>query len=153
MVNRFDIKHPQITPEKYILNKLDKRYDYLKGLYIPSNPVETPKIIYANPNDALEEYISYDSKLDVIPLHDRYHMYVDLLYYVDPNSINIIATKIYRLAFANNIGRNSTEIIHGPVMIYGTSIDSLNFKYKNCSVPYEVIEQAFRLYDNYCYEI
>jgi hypothetical protein len=38
-------------------------------------------------------------------------------------------------------------------MIYGTSIDSLNSKYKNCSVPYEVIEQAFRLYDNYCYEI
>jgi hypothetical protein len=55
MVNRFDIKHPQITPEKYILNKSDKRYDYLKGLYIPSDPVETPKIIYANPNDALEE--------------------------------------------------------------------------------------------------
>ena len=71
----------------------DNAYNYLKGLYLPSDPVETPKIIYADPNDALEEYISYDSKLDIIPLHNHYHMYVDLLYYVDPDSINIIATK------------------------------------------------------------
>ena len=152
-MNRFNLKHPQITPEKYILNKLDKRINYLKGLYIPSDPVETVKIIYSEPKDAIQEYISIDNKIDVVPLHSHYHMYLDLMYYIDLNSINVIATKLYRMCFANNIGRTTSETIHGPVLIYGTTINSVTSKYEDCSVPYEVVEQCFRLYENYCYEL
>lgn len=152
-MNRFDFKHPLITPEKYVLNKSDKRINYLKGLYIPADPVDTVKIIYSEPKEAIQDCIGEKDTITVVPLHSRYHMYLDLLYYIEPDSINIIATKLYRMCFSGNIGRNTSEIIHGPVLIYGTTIDSSTSKYKDCSVPYEVVEQCFRLYDNYCYEL
>jgi len=71
-------------------------------------------------------------------------MYMDLQYFEKHIYLNVIATKLYKMSFLNFVGKNSKESIYGPVIIYGTDNDLTT-----CSVPYELIEQTFRLYDNY----
>lgn len=153
-MNKYSIVHPSITPEAYILTKKDKRKNYVKGLYIPSNPSESVRIIYAEPNSTIEEYIGKKNKIERIPIHYSYHMYVDLHAYVDPYSINLVATRLYRQCFLTNIGLPSTEIIYGPALVYGSIPTSSYTSYlHNYSVPYELVEQIFRFYLNYCHEM
>ena len=140
----FNSIHPETTPEHYILNPLDKRIKYRKGLYIPSDPTQVFKIVFDEPKNTLNKYINSIDKLDIIPLHPKYHMYMDFQYFEKHTYLNIIATKLYKMSFLNFVGKNSKESIYGPVLIYGTSHDLTS-----CSVPYELIEQTFRLYDNY----
>lgn len=140
----FNSIHPETTPEKYMLNPLDKRIKYRKGLYIPSDPSQTFKIIFNDPKVSLIKYINSIDKLEAIPLHPKYHMYMDLQYFEKYIYLNVIATKLYKMSFLNFVGTNSKESIYGPVIIYGTDNDLTT-----CSVPYELIEQTFRLYDNY----
>lgn len=140
----FNSVHPEIIPEKYILNKSDKRIKYRKGLYIPSDPTQTFKIIYDEPKNALNKYINTIDKIEVLPLHPKYHMYMDFQYFEKHVHLNITATKLYKMSFLNFVGKNSKESIHGPVIIYGTDYDL-----SSCSVPYELVEQTFRLYNNY----
>jgi len=140
----FNSIHPEITPEKYMLNSLDKRITYRKGLYIPSDPNQTFKIIFDQPKVTLNKYINSIDRLEILPLHPKYHMYMDLQYFEKHIYLNIIATRLYKMSFLNFVGTNSKEFIHGPVVIYGTDYDL-----SSCSVPYELIEQTFRLYDNY----
>lgn len=143
-MNPFAHQHPEITPEKYVLNKLDKRINYRKGLYIPCDPVQSFKVIYEEPQKALAKYINTIDKLEVLPLHPRYHIYMDLYYFNDFTYLNVIATKLYKMSFLNNVGKNSNISIHGPVMLYGTDSNL-----RSCSVPYEIVEQTYRLYTNY----
>lgn len=153
-MNRYSIVHPSVTPEAYILDRRDKRKNYIKGLYIPSNPSELIRIIYAQPDYAIEEYVARKNKVERIPIHDFYHMYVDPHAYVDPYTINLVATRLYRQSFLTNIGLPSSEIVYGPALIYGSLPTSSYTSYlDNYSVPYELVEQVFRLYENYCYEM
>lgn len=143
-MNHFTRQHPEITPEKYVLNKLDKRINYRKGLYIPNDPTESFKIIYDEPRITLEKYINTIDKLEVLPLHPNYHIYMDLHYFNNFTYLNVVATKLYKMSFLNNVGKNSNISIHGPIVVYGTDSN-----FQSCSVPYEIVEQTFRLYNNY----
>lgn len=140
----FDIIHPETTPEKYMLSSLDKRKTYRKGLYIPFDPNQTFKIIFDEPKIVLNKYINSIDKLEILPLHPKYHMYMDYQHFAKHTHLNVVATKLYKMSFLNFVGKNSKESIYGPVMIYGTEND-----FTSCSVPYELIEQTFRLYENY----
>jgi len=152
-MTRFKIKHPEVTPELYILNSKDKRSENTKGLIKSDDFQSTIKGVYGHPDDALDEYFDKSARIEKILLHKSYHMYADSLSVLDESSINIIATRLYRYCCLTNLGRLSKEVIHGPVLIYGSApISQKKLSHENYSAPYEVIEQVYRLHENYCYE-
>jgi len=153
-MRRYSIIHPEVTPEAYISRSSDSKSNYVKGVYIPSSISQYVKIIYADPQNVIKEYLHPATVIDCVPINPYCHMYVDMYSHLDQNSMNIVATKLYRHSYVNIFGSPSKDIIHGPVLLYGSYSSLKKLKHlKDHSVPYEIVEQIFRLYQNDCYEL
>lgn len=148
------ILHPEITPEAYVSQPQNKKAGYIKGIYIPCLVFEYVKIIYETSEVAFKQCFNLDKSLKLVPLNPYCHMYVDMYSYLEKDAINVVATKLYRSSYLTLLGKPSNKIVYGPVLIYGSMpiLNKLKF-FKDHSVPYEVVEQVFRLYENDCYEL
>jgi hypothetical protein len=146
--NKYSINHPLITPEFFLPSTTANLK--LKSLLIYDDISISPDLIY----DEYKSIIDYTFSKACLPqpilIHPNYHMYVDDLAKLIPYPVNPVATQLYRLSLLNTYGIVSNQTIHGNVALFG-SIPTANGypQLNNYSVPYELVEQVIRMYQNY----
>jgi len=146
-VSKYLVNHFSITPENFPSVEKDAERR-IKSLYIPIGSKE-PKICFNTPGDIKSEVFKQQvSSLLLIPLHPYYHMYVVTDFAVHHHNVNFVATCLYRSCTLAMLGFLSTNVISGDVLVFGSAsaLDQQNHEV-DYSVPYELVEQISRYYD------
>lgn len=145
-MSKYLINHFSITPENFSSSL--KNTGKIKSLFIPSNSNQVPKIHFEEPDFIKDKIFSKDSSLMLVPLHPYYHMYVNTLSMLDSKNVNVVATHLYRYSLSTMLGYKTTVFVCGDILIFGSvnalTQDNYDVDY---SVPYEVVEQVSRYYD------
>lgn len=145
-MSKYLINHFSITPENFSSSL--KNVNKIKSLFIPHSS-QPPKIYFEDPIVLKQTlYIKDLTSLMLVPLHPYYHMYVDNISMVDHKNVNLVATYLYRYSLSTLLGYKTTTFVCGDVLIFGSvnalTQDNHDIDY---SVPYEVVEQVSRYYD------
>lgn len=136
------ITHPLVTPELYYNPSL------VKSLHISFSIDHSPVVITDTYENSLNTVFSSRKTQIIHPHPDIFICFEPLL----QHSIyfpNYVATQFIRNCFATYFGVQVSDSIYGDVLIFG----SYNHKEKYHdelyhSVPYSVVEQVTKLYEN-----
>lgn len=144
--SRFLTNHFSITPENFPTSK--KNEGKVKALHIPKKASD-PKIYFDSPSSIKSSVFDKDfSSLVFVPLHPYYHMYVDNISMLDHLDYNLVATYLYRYSLSTMVGYSAMNVVSGDALIFGSVSASTQDNYDvDYSVPYEIVEQVARYYD------
>lgn len=146
--NKYSINHPLITPEFFLPSHTSNIK--LKSLLIYDDLSIPPDLVYDEYKFIIDYTFSKASLPQPILIHPNYHMYVDDLGKIISYPVNPVATQLYRLALLNTYGIVSNQTIHGNVALFGSVPAAKGYPRLNYySVPYELVEQVIRMYQNY----
>jgi hypothetical protein len=150
--SKYLINHFSITPENFCSFSNDQNLDNqrkIKALHIPRNGFH-PKIFFDEPSKIKSFVFKKDdfSSLILLPLNPFCHMYANSVYVSDSLDRNLVATYLCRYFLSTMTGLTSMNVIFGDVLIFG-SLNALTHDHyeTDYSVPYEIVEQVARYYD------
>jgi len=147
MQYKYAIRNRLLTPEHYKIYPTQNLKNQIKSLYISANTLERPRIFTDDPQNIIKALYS-DVPLKCFTFKNGFHMYmypIQGLWYMKEN---IIATTFLRMHALSDVGLLITDAVYGDVCLFGTGkIDSSEKSILDCSVPYEVSEQVFRIYE------
>jgi hypothetical protein len=144
-MSKYLVDHFSITPENFSSSFDDFRK--VKCLYIPSKG--SPQVLYDEPSVLKKNVFPSKEYIHCLPLHPFYHMYVDQVDQIHYKITNQVATYIYRYSLQTFLGLNSIVTINGDSLIFGSVSSKNQDNYDvDYSVPYELVEQVSRYYDN-----
>jgi hypothetical protein len=140
---KYIIEHPFLTPEHYsVLPDFPQK---VKCLLLPFDG--QPVVINENYDQIVSELFSSESSLNLF-FSNNYHMVLSESIQFLNGYDNYIATHLFRMySFIHN-----QEKIHltikGNALLFGTyRHHSHSYVLGNYSVPYEMVEQSYRLYE------
>lgn len=140
---KYLIDHPFLTPENYTL--LPNLSSQIKSLFIPIN--NYPYIIFDNYKE-ITEFV-FDKK-NTITLYftNNYHMVISESSQFSNDKENYVATNLFRM-YSMYHNKNKIHLsIKGSVLLFGTyRYQDNSYILNNFSVPYEIVEQVYRLYE------
>ena len=140
---KYLIEHPFLTPEHYTL--FPGQYNSVKCLFVPVQG--QPVILSDSYNNIIDEFFASESYLNLY-FTNNYHMTIsETLQFVN-GANNYVATHLYRMySYQYNQHRMHLSI-KGNAFLFGTyrKIQD-SYVLDNYSVPYEIVEQAYRLYE------
>lgn len=144
-LSKYLYTHPLISPEGFPSHLYSQ--DIIRALYIPSDRYVTPYVITDKPDDIISMIFSSQEYGTLYP-DLYYHVCYSYLDQFKVTSPNYIATTLIRNAYAIATGKTVVDAIYGDVLIFG----SFNYKEElfdesHHSVPYEVVEQIFRIHE------
>ncbi len=144
-LNKYTLTHPTLSPEAYSSHAYAP--DFVRALYVPALPSADPYIITEKPDNVLDLVFGSQDYSVLFPTL-YYHVVYPLLHQLAAKSPNYIATMLIRAAYLAITGIAVVDAIYGDVVIFG----SYNYKENDIddshySVPYEVVEQVFRIHD------
>lgn len=137
--------HPYITPEGYSTHLYDP--SVIRALYLSHDSTTIPFILTDTPEVILSTVFLNQTYDSVYPdLH--YHVCYDLLSQTEITKPNYTATTLIRNSYLLSTGITVTDAIYGDVVIFGSFNHKDNrFDTGHYSVPYEIVEQVFRIHD------
>lgn len=144
---KYQSKNSLLTPELYKRYPSHQPSKQTKCLYISSNILERPRIFTDEPKQIIDALYS-SLPLKCFTFKNGFHMYMHPLQGMCYMKENVIATTFLRLHALNDVGLLITDAVYGDVCLFGTKhVDGSEKSILDCSVPYEVSEQVFRLYE------
>lgn len=147
MQYKYTTRNSLLTPERYKRYPTQNLKNHIKSLYISSNLLERPRIFTDDPKNIINALYS-DIPLKCFTFKNGFHMYMHPVQGLWHMQENVIATTLLRMHALNDVGLLITDAVYGDVCLFGTeSLDSSENSILDCSVPYEVSEQVFRIYE------
>lgn len=141
---KYLIEHPFLTPEHYTL--MPETLSKTKCLLIPLG--SSPLVVHESYDSIIDQLFEDDSVVNLY-FPNNYHMVLSESLQYSNNLDNYVATYLYRM-YANSFHSHfANRSIKGNVLLFGTYryIDH-SYVLDNFSVPYELVEQAFRIYES-----
>lgn len=144
---KYHSKNSLLTPELYKRHPSHDPSKQTKCLYISSNSLERPRIFTDEPKLIIDAL--YGSlPLKCFTFKNDFHMYMYPVQGLCHMNENVIATTFLRMHALNDVGLLITDAVYGDVCLFGTKrIEGSEKSILDCSVPYEVSEQVFRIYE------
>jgi hypothetical protein len=142
-ISKYINTHPYITPEGYQTHLYEP--GVVRALYLSSDYQYSPFIITDTPYNILSSIFlgeQYDDVYPDIHYHACYALHAQSLI----SKPNYIATTLIRNSYLLSTGITVTDAIYGDVVLFGSFNHRDNrFDEGHYSIPYEIVEQAFRI--------
>ena len=140
---KYIIEHPFLTPEHYTL--FPGEYQAIKCLFIP---IEGAPVVLSTTYDKIVDELFPSEPCLNLYFTNNYHMTVSETLQFINGADNYIATHLYRMySYKHNQHRMHLSI-KGNAVLFGSYRKIQNsYVLNNYSVPYEIVEQSYRLYE------
>lgn len=144
-MSKYTLRHPAITPEHYSFNSRKTSTYKIRALHIPVDARSLPpQIIYTTPKDILTDTYG-DTAYRCLHFDNWFHTYVSIFQGIVLYPTNIVATHLMRIHALMDTGDILPDSVYGDVVICGSA--QHDDDPHDLSVPYEIIEQVFHVYE------
>lgn len=143
-MNQYTLRHPAITPEHYDFTPTKSSSNKIRALHIPVDTHTKPQIHYTSPYQLLHDtYDDYSYRC--LHFDNWFHTYVSIFQGIVLYPTNIVATHLMRIHALMDTGEALPDSVYGDVIICGSA--QSDDDPHDLSVPYEIIEQVFHVYE------
>lgn len=134
--------HPIISPESYDSS------GKIKSLHISPSTKQIPSVIHDTYDNAIS-YVFSSDKIKILHPHPDFLICFDPLLQYSIFYANHVATQLLRHSFSTYFGATVADAVYGDVLVFGSYNYKTQFHDDGFhSVPYHVVEQVTRIYEN-----
>lgn len=142
-LNKYINTHPYISPEAFKTHLYEP--GVVRALYISHQYKYSSYIVTDKPDNLLSSVFLGDS-YDLLYPDIYYHVCYSVLTQSMTNKPNYVATTLIRNSYLTSTGVAVADAIYGDVLVFGSyNYEKRTFDDQHYSVPYEIVEQVFRI--------